>query len=144
MRTEPLVDMRCMTRTLVPLGFQLAIQVEMEVRACVLDGERETGGRVRGKMCKLEWTHHERMQRQPHAQDLTVGGLCMGLGMETNSHLFGLIQETVVAFEIVTARGELLRVTKHSDPELFATLPWSHGTLGFLVAVELRIIPIKK
>lgn len=39
-RTEPLVDMRCMTRTLVPLGFQLAIQVEMEVRACVLGRER--------------------------------------------------------------------------------------------------------
>ncbi len=95
-----------MTRTLVPLGFQLAIQVEME--------------------------------------DLTIGGLCMGLGMETNSHLYGLIQETVVAFEIVTSRGELLRVTQESDPELFAALPWSHGTLGFLVAVELRILPIKK
>lgn len=95
----------------------------------------------------------------------------------------------MVAFEIVTSRGELLRVTKDSDPELFACLPWSHGaaalvvgwwgcvgvvctdhnytqertltqpptytyihiiqnkttgTLGFLVSVELRIIPIKK
>jgi delta24-sterol reductase len=87
------------------MGYQLAIQVEME--------------------------------------DLTIGGLCMGLGMETNSHLLGLIQETVVAFEIVTSHGELLRVTKDNNPELFYALPWSHGTLGFLVAVELRILPIK-
>ena len=94
-----------MTRHLVPMGYQLAIQVEME--------------------------------------DLTIGGLCMGLGMETNSHLLGLIQETVVAFEIVTADGELLRVTRENNPELFYALSWSHGTLGFLVAVELRILPIK-
>lgn len=104
-RTEPLVDMRYMTRTLVPLGYQLAIQVEME--------------------------------------SLTIGGLCMGLGMETNSHRFGLLQETVLAFEIVTSHGELLRVTRESNPDLFYALPWSHGTLGFLVAVELKIIPIK-
>jgi len=105
-RTEPLVDMRYMTRYLVPMGYQLAIQVEME--------------------------------------DLTIGGLSMGLGMETNCHLYGLIQETVVAFEIVLSDGTLVRATKdneHSD--LFHALPWSHGTLGFLVAVELKIIPLK-
>ena len=48
-----------------------------------------------------------------------------------------------MAFEIVTSHGELLRVTKENNPELFFALPWSHGTLGFLVAVELRILPIK-
>jgi len=104
-KTEPLVDMRYMTRYLIPKGYQLAVQVEME--------------------------------------DLTVGGLCMGLGMETTSHRFGLIQETIESFDIVTADGTLLHVTRDSHPELFYTLPWSHGTLGFLVAVELRIIPIK-
>jgi delta24-sterol reductase len=76
-------------------------------------------------------------------EDLTIGGLCMGLGMETNSHRFGLLQETVLAFEIITSHGDLLRVTKEDNPELFYALPWSHGTLGFLVAVELKIIPIK-
>mgnify|MGYP002635516310 CR=1 FL=1 len=76
-------------------------------------------------------------------EDLTIGGLCMGLGMETNSHIFGLTQETITAFEIVTADGELRRVTMESDPDLFQCLPWSHGTLGFLVCVELKIIPIK-
>jgi len=105
-RTEPLVDMRYMTRHLVPMGYQLAIQVEME--------------------------------------DLTIGGLSMGLGMETNCHIYGLIQETVIAFEIVLSDGRLVRATKDNEfSDLFHALPWSHGTLGFLVAVELKIIPLK-
>jgi delta24-sterol reductase len=104
-RTEPLVDMRYMTRHLVPMGYQLAIQVEME--------------------------------------DLTIGGLTMGLGMETNSHILGLIQETVVAFEVVLSDGKLVRATRDENADLFHALPWSHGTLGFLVAVELKIVKIK-
>jgi delta24-sterol reductase len=76
-------------------------------------------------------------------EDLTAGGLTMGLGMETTCHRYGLIQETVVAYEIVTADGSVLRVTAESDPELFTALPWSHGTLGFLVAVELEIERVK-
>ncbi len=76
-------------------------------------------------------------------EDLTAGGLSMGIGMETMCHRFGLWQETVKSFEIVTADGERLVVTKETDPELFAALPWSHGTLGFLVSVELEIVPVK-
>lgn len=32
--------------------------------------------------------------------------------------------------------------TENSD--VFYAAPWSHGTLGFLVAAEIRIIPAKK
>jgi Delta24-sterol reductase len=76
-------------------------------------------------------------------EDLTIGGLTMGLGMETNSHLLGLIQETVVAFEVVLSDGRLVRATATENADLFHALPWSHGTLGFLVAVELKLIKIK-
>ena len=30
------------------------------------------------------------------------------------------------------------------NADLFHAIPWSHGTLGFLVAAEIRIIPAKK
>ncbi len=75
-------------------------------------------------------------------KDATLGGLVMALGMTTHSHVCGLVHDTVAAYEIVTANGELLRVTadnEHSD--LFRALPWSHGTLGLLVALEMRVIP---
>ena len=32
--------------------------------------------------------------------------------------------------------------TENSD--LFYSVPWSHGTLGFLVSAEIKIIPAKK
>ena len=75
-------------------------------------------------------------------KDATLGGLVMALGMTTHSHVCGLVHDTVVAYEIVTARGELLRVTAENEhADLFRALPWSHGTLGLLVALEMRVIP---
>ncbi len=75
--------------------------------------------------------------------DLTFGGVCMGLGMATSSHRFGLIQETVEAYEVVLADGSLVRATRSEHADLFHALPWSHGTLGLLVSVELRIVRVK-
>ncbi|MGD8607831.1 MAG: FAD-binding oxidoreductase [Myxococcales bacterium] len=75
-------------------------------------------------------------------KDATLGGLVMALGMTTHSHVCGLVHDTVTAYEIVTANGDLVRATadnEHSD--LFRALPWSHGTLGLLVALEMRVIP---
>jgi delta24-sterol reductase len=74
-------------------------------------------------------------------KDATLGGLVMALGMTTHSHVCGLVHDTVVAYEIVTANGELLRVTADNEhADLFRALPWSHGTLGLLVALEMRVI----
>ncbi len=74
-------------------------------------------------------------------KDATLGGLVMALGMTTHSHVCGLVHDTVTAYEIVTAKGELLRVTADNEhADLFRALPWSHGTLGLLVALEMRVI----
>nr|XP_053628727.1 delta(24)-sterol reductase-like isoform X2 [Cherax quadricarinatus]XP_053628728.1 delta(24)-sterol reductase-like isoform X2 [Cherax quadricarinatus]XP_053628729.1 delta(24)-sterol reductase-like isoform X2 [Cherax quadricarinatus] len=76
--------------------------------------------------------------------EATLGGLAMGVGMTTYSHKVGLYQETIVAYEMVLADGMLVRVTRDNEySDLYYTLPWSHGTLGFLVALELQIIKIK-
>jgi len=104
-RTEPGVNMGYMTHFLIPKGYALKCQVEME--------------------------------------DLTIGGLCCGLGMETTSHKYGLMQETILAVELVLADGSFIRCTKDENADLFRAFPWSHGSLGFLVAVEVEIMPIK-
>ena len=75
-------------------------------------------------------------------KDATLGGLVMALGMTTHSHVCGLVHDTVTAYEIVTAEGDLVRATADNEhAELFRALPWSHGTLGLLVAIEMRVIP---
>lgn len=77
--------------------------------------------------------------------DLTVGGLINGYGIEGSSHLYGLFSDTVVAYEIVLASGELVRATKDNQySDLFYAIPWSQGTLGLLVAAEIKLIPIKE
>lgn len=68
----------------------------------------------------------------------------MGTGVESSSHKFGLFQHICQAFEIVLCDGSVVKCTKESDPDLFYAIPWSHGTLGFLVSVELRIVPALK
>ncbi|RKP23159.1 24-dehydrocholesterol reductase [Syncephalis pseudoplumigaleata] len=75
--------------------------------------------------------------------DLTVGGLLMGVGVEVSSHIYGFLSETVVAYEVVLGDGSLVRCTREENADLFHALPWSHGTLGFLVAAELKIVPVK-
>ncbi|MBW1758432.1 MAG: FAD-binding oxidoreductase [Deltaproteobacteria bacterium] len=75
-------------------------------------------------------------------KDATMGGLVMAVGMTTHSHVSGLVHDTVTAYEIVTANGELVRATADNEhADLFRALPWSHGTLGLLVALEMRVIP---
>jgi delta24-sterol reductase len=77
--------------------------------------------------------------------DATLGGLAMATGMTTHSHVCGLIHETVVEYELVTAAGEVLTVgSQGAHAELFRALPWSHGTLGFLASLKLRVVPAKK
>jgi len=82
---------------------------------------------------------------QVEMESLTIGGLSMGLGMETNSHVCGWFQETVECYEIVTAESppNVLNVTRESDPDLFYTLAHSVGTLGFLVSVTVRLTRTK-
>jgi delta24-sterol reductase len=104
-RTEPLVTVGQMADYLIPLGYSLAVCLEI--------------------------------------REATLGGLAMGVGMTTHSHKAGLFQESVVSYEIITPSGDYLKVTKIEHPDLFKTLPWSHGTLGILVGLELKIIPIK-
>ncbi|KAL4318513.1 hypothetical protein GQ457_18G024040 [Hibiscus cannabinus] len=77
--------------------------------------------------------------------DLTVGGLINGYGIEGSSHIYGLFSDTVVAYEIVLADGRVVRATKDNEySDLFYAIPWSQGTLGFLVAAEIKLIPIKE
>lgn len=93
-------------------------------------------GQLTAQLIPMGWT----LPVVPELDDLTVGGLINGFGVETSSHKYGLFQHICISFEIVTAAGEVVKCSATENPELFFSIPWSHGTLGFLVAAELRII----
>ena len=89
-----------------------------------------------------------------------MGGLAMAVGMTTASHKYGLlqvsaavvvrglsvccVQETVVEYEVIMGDGKLIKARKDNEhADLWHALPWSHGSLGLLVALTLEICPTK-
>ncbi len=52
-----------------------------------------------------------------------------------------MFQHCCSAFEIVLPNGKAVTATETEYPELFRAIPWSHGTLGFLVSADIKIVP---
>ncbi|EDQ86828.1 uncharacterized protein MONBRDRAFT_27834 [Monosiga brevicollis MX1] len=98
-----------------------------------------TMGQITATLMPLGWT----LPVLPELDDLTVGGLVCGVGIESSSHKHGLFQHCCKGFELVLASGEVVSCSADNNPELFKAVPWSHGTLGFLVGAELDIVPAK-
>ena len=96
-------------------------------------------GQISASLIPKGWT----LAIVPELDDLTVGGLIMGVGVESSSHIYGLFQHICVSFDIVTSDGNLVHCSETEHEDLFHTIPWSHGSLGFLVAAELKIVPSK-
>lgn len=97
-------------------------------------------GQISATLAKLGWT----IAIVPELDDLTVGGLVMGTGIESSSHIYGLFQHICVSYELVLADGSSIKCSKDENSDLFYAVPWSYGTLGFLTAVEIKIIPATK
>ncbi|OQR85741.1 24-dehydrocholesterol reductase [Achlya hypogyna] len=96
-----------------------------------------TMGQLSATLNPMGWT----LPIVPELDDLTVGGLVMGTGIETSSHQHGLFQHICKSFELVLADGSVVTCSKESNADLFYAVPWSYGTLGFLTAVEIDIVP---
>jgi len=79
----------------------------------------------------------------PELDDLTIGGLVMGGGIESTSHKYGLFQFICQAYELVLGDGSVVWCSPTEKPDLFLAIPFSYGTIGFLTCVDLDIVPYK-
>ena len=68
---------------------------------------------------------------------LTVGG---GFGYLTRRH--GWTCDTVVSMEVVTAAGEVLRVSAEENADLFWALRGGSGNFGIVTSFEYRLFPV--
>ncbi|CAH0562714.1 unnamed protein product [Brassicogethes aeneus] len=99
-----------------------------------------TMGQLTATLNHMGWT----IPVLPEIDDLTVGGLVMGTGIESSSHIYGLFQHICVAYEVVLCDGSVIKCSPDNEPDLFYSIPWSYGTLGILVSVDIMMIPAKQ
>jgi delta24-sterol reductase len=128
-------------RTMCNISVNLidVLNVDMERRVVRVE-PLVSMGQITATLNPLGWT----LPIVPELDDLTVGGLIMGVGIETSSHKYGLMQHILESVELVLADGSLIKCSKTENSDLFYSVPWSYGTLGFLVSAEFHIIPAKK
>lgn len=88
---------------------------------------------------------HDRMlEATLEMEDATLGGLALTQGMTTHSHRCGLVHDTVQRYELVTGRGERIEATPTENRDVYDAAGFSHGSLGFLTALDLTIVPASR
>lgn len=71
--------------------------------------------------------------------DVSVVGLALGGGVSWFTRKHGFTANSVIALDVVDAEGELVHVTRLSDPDLFWALRGGGGDFGIVVRVELAL-----
>ncbi len=51
---------------------------------------------------------------------------------------FFFIQHICVSYELVMADGSVVKCSESENTDLFYSVPWSYGTLGFLVTISYK------
>jgi FAD/FMN-containing dehydrogenase len=80
----------------------------------------------------------------PQLKTITLGGAVAGVGIESSSHRYGLVHDTVLELDVLLADGRVVTCTPQNEhAELFHGFPNSYGTLGYALRVRAKTVPVK-
>jgi len=81
----------------------------------------------------------------PQLKSITIGGAFTGLGIESSSFKYGLVHETVSEIEVLLSDSRVVVCTRDNEyKDLFFGFPNSYGTLGYVLKLKARLVPVKK
>jgi FAD/FMN-containing dehydrogenase len=80
----------------------------------------------------------------PELETITIGGAVAGCSLESMSFKHGGFHDTCLAYEVITAAGDVLACTADNEHALvFQMIHGSFGTLGILSKLTFRLVPAK-
>ena len=81
----------------------------------------------------------------PELKHITVGGATVGIGIESNTHRYGFVHNSLLEADVLLPDGRIVLTTptnKYRD--LFNALGNSYGTLGYVLRAKIKLRPAKK
>jgi FAD/FMN-containing dehydrogenase len=78
------------------------------------------------------------------APDVGIVGYTLGGGLSWLGRRYGLACNRLLAAEVVTADGRLVRASRHENPDLFWALRGGGGSFAAVVAIEFELIPLRE
>jgi FAD/FMN-containing dehydrogenase len=80
----------------------------------------------------------------PQLKSITIGGAVSGIGIESTSFRHGLPHESVLDMEVLLPDGEVVYCTPDNNhADLFFAIPNSYGTLGYVLKLTAKTMPVK-
>jgi len=81
----------------------------------------------------------------PQLKTITLGGAVAGVGIESSSHRYGLVHDTMLELDVLLGDGRVVTCTADNEhADLFFGFPNSYGTLGYALRVKARTVPVSK
>jgi FAD/FMN-containing dehydrogenase len=77
------------------------------------------------------------------APDVGIVGYTLGGGLSWLGRRYGLACNRLLAAELVTADGRLVRASRHENADLFWALRGGGGSFAAVVAIEFELIPMR-
>jgi FAD/FMN-containing dehydrogenase len=81
----------------------------------------------------------------PELKTITIGGAVSGCSIESMSFVHGGFHDSCLAYEVITAKGDVLTCTPDNEHRLvFQMLHGAFGTLGIIAKLTFKLVPAKR
>ena len=81
----------------------------------------------------------------PDFKQITVGGGFVGAVLESSSFKYGFAHDTILKADVLVGDGRVVTCTRNNRyKDLFYALPNSYGTLGYVLKLDVMLVPVKK